>query len=84
MMNGTPMGFFKGERGLRQGDPLSPYLFIVTQEVLSRLIKKSFDEGKIGQFAQAKETPLISHLIFICPQSSDSKLEQAPELFLLG
>ncbi|KAG6702808.1 hypothetical protein I3842_07G054300 [Carya illinoinensis] len=40
MMNGTPLGFFKGARGLRQ-------------EVLSCLLKKSFEEG----------TPIISHLI---------------------
>lgn len=51
MMNGTRLGFFNGESGLRQGDPLSPCMFIVMQEVLSRLLKKSFVNKKKKNWA---------------------------------
>lgn len=64
MMNGTYKGFFKPSRGLRQGDPLSPYLFIIMQEVLSRLLRKSFEERRIGYFSHPVGSPLVSHLFY--------------------
>ncbi|XP_058223104.1 uncharacterized protein LOC131332819 [Rhododendron vialii] len=39
-INGEVTGYIKGRKGLRQGDPLSPYLFVIVMEVFTNLINK--------------------------------------------
>lgn len=45
LMNGVAQGFFSKRRGIRQSDPISPFLFIIMVEDLGRLISKIRDEG---------------------------------------
>lgn len=46
-------------------DPLSPFLFIVMEEVLSKLLKQQFERGKIGRFSHPRIVPIISHLLYM-------------------
>lgn len=47
LINGSASSFFYGSRGIRQGDPLSPFLFILISEALSRIIWREVRNGNI-------------------------------------
>lgn len=64
LINGKPSRSFSPERGLRQGDPLSPYLFILCADVLSGLLSQEAKRNKIHGFKVARRAPQISHLMF--------------------
>ncbi|KAL5703663.1 hypothetical protein ACHQM5_022190 [Ranunculus cassubicifolius] len=64
MINGTPSEEFKSTRGIRQGDPLSPYLFIIMAESLSRLVIKGEQEGVVSGIKIRRKGPAISHLLY--------------------
>ncbi|RVW85057.1 putative mitochondrial protein [Vitis vinifera] len=59
LVNGVPAGFFPSSKGLRQGNPLSPYLFVMGMEVLSNLIRRAVEGG----FLSGKEH--LTHLSWI-------------------
>ena len=64
LLNGHPRGLIVPQRGLRQGDPLSPYLFILCTEALSANIRKAEREKKLTGIKVARACPSISHLFF--------------------
>jgi hypothetical protein len=64
LINGLPSNSFFPQRGLRQGDPLSPYPFIICADVLSGLISKAQDNHLIHGIKIAPGAPEISHLLF--------------------
>ncbi|GKC32324.1 RNA-directed DNA polymerase, eukaryota, reverse transcriptase zinc-binding domain protein [Tanacetum coccineum] len=45
-VNGESHGFFKALRGLRQGDPISPYLFTIVMEVFTLMLKRQIQSEK--------------------------------------
>ena len=48
LVNGSFSGFFRSSKGLRQGDPLSPHLFVIGMEALSYLIDKVVERGYLS------------------------------------
>ncbi|CAL1371133.1 unnamed protein product [Linum trigynum] len=64
LMNGTPSGYFSPTRGLRQGDPLSPLLFVLCTEGFAALLRKAIAEHKLEGVKVAPRAPRISHLFF--------------------
>lgn len=64
MLNGAPPTPFTPHRGLRQGDPLSSYLFILCGEVFSALINKAVLDSSLHGIKISRSAPAISHLLF--------------------
>ena len=64
LINGGKTDYFKSSRGLRQGDPLSPYLFILCQDVLSRLIDRQFNSGAINGVKMNPSGPAFTHVMY--------------------
>lgn len=64
LINGEPRGRVVPSRGLRQGDPISPYLFIICAEGLSALISQAIANGSLHGLQVCDGAPVISHLLF--------------------
>ena len=64
LINGSPYGEIKPSRGIRQGDPLSPYLFIICTEMLIKMMQIAEAKGQISGLRVAREAPPVSHLLF--------------------
>lgn len=58
------LGFFKSSRGVKRGEPLSPTLFIIETDVLSRALNKLMDGREFKRFGMPRGSPEINHLAF--------------------
>jgi hypothetical protein len=64
LINNSPSTFFGPSRGLCQGFPLSPFLFLLVAEALSRMIKEAHSIGTLRGIKVSK-TESVSHLLFV-------------------
>jgi hypothetical protein len=62
--NGTRSEFFRPRRGIRQGDPISPYLFVLCMDKLSHIILQVVGEEKWKGIRAGRNGTMISHLMF--------------------
>ena len=84
-INGELEGFFSSSRGVRQGCSLSPYLYVIVSNVLSKLINKAVTTRRIGHHHMCQEVNL-THLSFaddiiVFLDGSPSSLNGALEVF---
>ena len=64
LINGRPQGKFKGYKGLRQGDPLSPFLFTLVVDGLSRLMDRVTEIGFVKPWRVGRGNVKVFHLQF--------------------
>ena len=64
LINGEAKGKINPTKGLRQGDPISPYLFLLCTEGLSAMLKKEESDGQIKGVAVCRGASHVSHLLF--------------------
>ncbi|XP_026400051.1 uncharacterized protein LOC113295938 [Papaver somniferum] len=85
MVNGSPSPSFKPTRGIRQGDPLSPYLFILAMEAFSRNMNHYEVTKQLTSMKILRSAPKINHLLFAddCLLFCKANLDQTRKLLQL-
>lgn len=61
--NGTVSGYFKGKKGVRQGDPLSPYIFVIAMNWISFMLNNATAHGNIQYHSKCRKMKL-THLSY--------------------
>ncbi|XP_010436852.1 PREDICTED: uncharacterized protein LOC104720672 [Camelina sativa] len=64
LVNGSPTGTITPKRGIRQGDPISPYLFLFVAEMLTQKMRQEEAKGNITSLSISNNGPRVTHLLF--------------------
>ena len=65
LVTGRPRGFVYVARGIKQGDPLSPILFILASKAISRRLNKKVSDGSVTHYAMPRDCLRVTHLLFV-------------------
>ena len=65
LINGEPYGHIKSTRRMHQGDPLSPYLFLLCTEGFYGLLRKAEENGDIMGVSIYRSAPKLTHLFLL-------------------
>ena len=82
-INGDLKGYVTPARGIRQGDPLSPYLFLLCSEGFTYLLRKAKRDKRITGMKICRQGPSITHLFFFADDTlifSKADTKEAEEL----
>jgi hypothetical protein len=64
LLDGVPKGYIIPSHGIRQGDPLLPYLFLLCAEGLSAMLRQASISGRLRGIQTGRGGPWVSHLFF--------------------
>ena len=64
LINGAPNGHIRLIGGIRQGDPISPFLFLICSKGLHGLLTQLVVRGDIHGFSISRRSPTLTHLLF--------------------
>lgn len=64
LINGSPKGYFQCHRGVRQGDPISPILFGLAEDVLSRMLSRAVDLKQLVPMSYCHGVCFLSHILY--------------------
>ena len=87
LINGEPKGFVQPSRGVKQGDSLSPYLFLLCAEGLSGIMKKASKTKQLHEVLSCTGGICVSHLLFAndCLLFCEASVEECHRLLdILG
>lgn len=64
LLNDSLFGYISPFHGLRQGNPLSPFLFVIGMEILSRMQDKAQDLFMLNEVQLSSRGPKITHMLY--------------------